>query len=198
MSVLSELQIERITNTVNRSSIKSADLKEDLIDHLCCIVEDEMQKGTDFEIALQGALQRMCPDGLNPIQNETLFLLTSKSRKRIDNIVRVSGLIAITGVLATVIMKALHLPFAQLALLITVAVALLLFLPAIIVRTLKLVSGKKVFHLFGIAGVALLAAAALFALCHFPGVYILLLMGVICLYAVVFSMCSFKIFRKSH
>jgi len=202
-SFLNESQIEKIADTVSKSNIASAELKDDLIDHLCCIAEDEMSKGKDFETAYQAVMQRFYPNSLDEIQNGTVFLFTSKSRRRLDIALFASGLGALTGALATVVMKMLHLPFAQLVFLATICLVLSVVVPAIIIRKMKQMPGKKRIPFFGFKGVlihigALLCiVSAVFCLCHWPGAIITLLLAFIFIYLAVFPLFFFKVFKKS-
>ena len=63
MSNLTEQNIEFITRIVNSSKIESIEMKEDLIDHFCCAIEEEMRKGLSFEKSYDKAYQNICPDG---------------------------------------------------------------------------------------------------------------------------------------
>ena len=73
--MISEELEGRIIDEINRSSLKNQALKDDLIDHFCCMVEMEMDKGNAFEVALKKAYKHTAPNGLNEIQQETIFLL---------------------------------------------------------------------------------------------------------------------------
>ena len=202
-SVLNESQIERIADMVSGSNIASAELKEDLIDHLCCVVEDEMSRGKEFEASYQTALQRVCPNGMDEIQNETLFLLPLKSRKRLDKTMYVSGFVALTGILATTIMKVLHLPFAQLVLLTTTFVVILVFLPSIFIRLMKQMPGKKRIPFFGFKGVLVYIGAffcivsAVFKIAHWPFANYFLLLASIIGYVGIFPLFFFKVSKKT-
>ena len=202
-SFLNESQIEQIADAVNKSNIASAEMKDDLIDHLCCIAEDEMSKGKDFETAYQVVMQRFRPQDLSEIQNGTVFLYTSKSRRRLDIVLYCSGLGALTGTLATIVMKMLHLPFAQLVFLASVCVVLLALLPVIIIRMKKQTPGKKRIPFFGFNGVLIHAGAflilvsAIFRLFHWPGAVIMLLLAAIFIYIALFPLFFFKISKKS-
>ena len=68
--MLSEAQEKIIIEEIEQSSVKSRELKDDLIDHFCCLVEIEMNKGKNFQSALQSAYKQTAPNGLNEIQNE--------------------------------------------------------------------------------------------------------------------------------
>ena len=49
MSKLTEEQIDFIIEQVNGSQIESKALKEDLVDHFCCVIEDYLKQGKSFE-----------------------------------------------------------------------------------------------------------------------------------------------------
>ena len=55
MNSLTENQIDYITQVGNESAIQSEEMKEDLIDHFCCAIEADMQKGASFETAYNKA-----------------------------------------------------------------------------------------------------------------------------------------------
>ena len=202
-NLLNESQIEQIADTVSKSNIASAEMKEDLIDHLCCIAEDEMSKGKDFETAYQVVMQRFSPKDLSEIQNGTVFLFTSKSRRRIEIALFTSGLGALTGALATVVTKMLDLPFAQLVSLATVCLILSVLVPTIIIRMMKQMPGKKRIPFFGLKGVLIHVGAllcivsAVFRLCHWPGAVIILLLAVMLVYIAMFPLFFFKVSKKS-
>ena len=71
-------QIESIRQRVMQGEINIATLLDDLIDHLCCLVEQKMDEGIDFENSLKEALTELAPNGLKEIQDETLMLLNLK------------------------------------------------------------------------------------------------------------------------
>ena len=197
-SFLNESQIERIAGTVNKSSIAPAEMRVDLIDHLCCMVEDEMSKGKDFETAYREALQRFCPNGLDEIQNGAVFLSTSKSRKRLERILYVSGFISLTGVLASVVMKKLHVPGGGILFFATICVAIFVFAPSLFIRLFRHVSGKKpLYYYLGFAGVLFGVFAILFNTMHWPGTSLFLLLAVVLVYIAVFPLFFIKIFKKS-
>jgi len=197
-SILKESQIEQIADTVSKSDIASAEMKDDLTDHLCCIVEDEMSKGKDFDTAYQAALQRFCPNGLNEIQNETQFLFTSKSRKRLDRTLYVTGFIALTGVLATVVMKTLHTPGGGIVLFATFLVAIFVFFPTVFIRLFRDLSGKKsIYYYFGFSGAMLLVTSAFLYVMHWPGTSLFLFLAIILIYIALFPLFFVKILKKS-
>ena len=53
MPELSLHHIDQISHDISRQEITFSHLLEDLIDHVCCDVENEMQKGLNFSEAYQ-------------------------------------------------------------------------------------------------------------------------------------------------
>jgi len=196
-SILNELQIGKIADTVNESAIASAEMKEDLIDHLCCIVEDEMSKGKDFETVFQTVWKRFCTKGLNEIQHEEVFLKTSKQRKRLDLFIYISGYTALILTFATIMLQLFHLPGGSLFLLFSSLIIIFVFFPTIIIRFFKQLPGNKkiIPFIFGILGVWTLMLSAIFSILHFPGAMLFLLNSFVCI--ILSLMFFFKNFKKS-
>ncbi|MEO0585485.1 MAG: hypothetical protein AAF135_24950, partial [Bacteroidota bacterium] len=57
-------QEQIIENLVDAQGLKIRTLRDDLIDHLCCVVESELSKGQSFEQVLENAVADLAPDGL--------------------------------------------------------------------------------------------------------------------------------------
>jgi hypothetical protein len=73
MSYLTEKNIEFISRKINGSNIELNEMREDLIDHFCCAIEEDMKKGSSFDKAYDKSYQNICPDGFDEIQRETFF-----------------------------------------------------------------------------------------------------------------------------
>lgn len=195
MSTLNDSQISFISDEIRLKKGIPLTLQEDLTDHICCIVEEEMDKGKEFLAAYQIALDRVLPGGIDDIGSEPLLLMTSKSRKRLDQLVRVSGIITITLLLITVILKSFHLPFGTLLLTLTVAVMLFLFLPSLYTRLSKNASKKnRRSYFLGFIGIYLLVIFIFFTITHWPQVPLLLLAASVLIYLAVFPL----FFRKRY
>ncbi len=74
---LSVEQVAVIRKQVEQSGIVNETLRDDVLDHLCCVVEIKLSKGKDFNLAFQEASLELAPEGLVEIQRETVFLLNS-------------------------------------------------------------------------------------------------------------------------
>ena len=49
MYAVSEQQIEYILNDIRRNGVEMEDLQLNLLDHICCIIEQNLKEGDDFE-----------------------------------------------------------------------------------------------------------------------------------------------------
>ncbi len=80
MPELSVLHIEQISTDVRQQEISFSHLPDELIDHICCDVEYEMDAGLDFKEAYNKVRQKIGSRRLKEIQEETLFAVDSKYR----------------------------------------------------------------------------------------------------------------------
>jgi hypothetical protein len=201
MSNLTEQNIEFITQIINDSKIESLEMKEDLIDHFCCAIEEEMKKGLNFEKSYDKAYQNICPDGFDEIRRETVFLLTSKKIKAMKRLLFLSGYLSAIGIISTFVMKFSHTPLAQFVLTLTAAVLLFLFLPTLFIylykRELTKSISNKLKYIFGFLGSALFIAFVIFKSNHWPLAGIVLLTSIVIINFVFFPFLFLKMYRKS-
>jgi hypothetical protein len=201
MSNLTEQNIEFITQIINSSKIESVEMKEDLIDHFCCAIEEELKKGLNFEKSYDKAYQNICPDGFDEIQRETVFLLTFKKIKAMKRLMYVSGYLSAIGITTTVFMKLCHLAGGQIVLFITAAILAFLFLPALFINLYKRELTKsisdKLKYMSGLLGVVLLVAFVVFKFSHWPGTTMVILTSIVIINFVCFPLLIFKMYRKS-
>jgi hypothetical protein len=117
-------------------------LRDDLIDHLCCEVEERMQSGKSFEHSLQEALSELAPEGLFEIQKQTEFLLNSK-KTYMKKLIYVVGLLSTMSCSLGFFFKILHLPGADQLLSFGFLGFALLFLPLTSLGFFKTNIGKS-------------------------------------------------------
>jgi len=75
---LTEENIMHIQEILNASSVSRVEMRENLIDHLCCAIEQKMKRGTAFEQALDSAINELAPNGFKEIEFETFLMLNTK------------------------------------------------------------------------------------------------------------------------
>ena len=115
MVSVSEKQLDFILEDITAHGIEAEDLKDDLLDHICCIVENEMNTGDDFYEFYERILPRFFTDELREIQEETDKLLTFKDYYAMKNTLVKSGLIStaltILGVIFKIMIAFIDTPF---------------------------------------------------------------------------------------
>src|SRR5918993_636873 len=92
--MLSALQVKLIRDQVNIDRLTIETLKDDLIDHLCCEVEQKLSSGKSFEDCLKEAVSDVAPQGFMKIQEETSLLLNAKKMTRIKKLTFIFGLLS--------------------------------------------------------------------------------------------------------
>lgn len=184
---LSPEQEQMIMDLVDDHRFSISTLKDDIVDHICCVVEFKLQKGLDFKTALDEAVKELAPQGLERLEEETFYLLNS------DKIVSMKKLTYLVGLLSTMAtsigltLKVLRISEIGGALstygLLTF---LLLFLPMFAVNHFKFslhrAQSEKFRMAFGIASAVLVGLAVVMKINHLQGADIVLLAG-----AIVFS-----------
>ena len=198
---LSSEQIVRIHEVIEQSSITIETLKDDLLDHLCCVVEVKMTNGSEFEISLKEALNELAPDGLNTIQRETIFLLNSTKILLMKKIMYSMGLITSIAMTMGILAKLLHWPGADELFIYGFVGFLLLFLPMFAIdrykHTLSKSLSEKLRLGLGYLSAALLLFSILFKLFHLEGANLLLLSGM-CVFSFGFlPFLFFNMYKKS-
>ena len=201
MEHLTTEQISFIENQLKSSSIIEKNLQEDLLDHFCCAVEEYMLKGASFKQAYDKAYHTICPDGFDEIQRETIYLLTFKNLRSMKRMLKVTGIISVFGVSATLPLKFLHVPGAQIVLLLTAAVMFFLFLPSLFTHLYKREIGTSKYafkkNLLGCIGFMLLVAFSVFKISHWPAAMLLLFASLVILNFGFFPYIFFKKYKKT-
>jgi len=169
---LTEEQVRLIRNRVELSKISIATLREDVVDHICSVVEVKLDRNRTFEVALNEALRELAPDGLDEIQNETVFLLNSHKIILMKKLMYTIGALSSMSFVAGWAFGILHLPGAfELSAYGFLGFALL-FMPLYAIDYHKtsiqrLLSEKWRFFL-GLASAVLMGASVIFKMLHLP------------------------------
>ncbi|MBP7245269.1 MAG: hypothetical protein KBA99_08200, partial [Bacteroidia bacterium] len=76
MYCLSEKQIDFILDDIRRNGVELEDLQSNLLDHICCIIELELEENGDFEQFYFSTIKKFYKNELREIEEETISLLT--------------------------------------------------------------------------------------------------------------------------
>lgn len=73
--ILNELQVESIKNHLKAGRIFNSLVYDDILDHICCIVEERMDRGDSFEDALEYSFRILSLSEIKKTEMETLKLI---------------------------------------------------------------------------------------------------------------------------
>ncbi|MEQ9303301.1 MAG: hypothetical protein RJQ14_05240 [Marinoscillum sp.] len=177
--MISDQQIDFIEQSIADSQVKSKELRDDLLDHMCCLVEIEMKKGLTFDQAYQKAFLQTSPNGYGEIQNETLFLLNYNKIMNMKRFTYLSGFVFSMGFSFGCLFKIMHWPWANMMMSIGLIGAAFVFVPMLLINKYKTVLhsvlSEKMKWVFGVISLLLLVASAIFKINHLMGANVLLM-----------------------
>jgi hypothetical protein len=94
---LTEQNISEIELLIEARGVEMKELSYDLVDHVCCMIEEKMEKGKSYASALEESIASFGKKGIRQIQEETTFLLTK-------NILAMRKTMHITGITAAILL----------------------------------------------------------------------------------------------
>ena len=173
-------------------------LVDDVLDHVCCMVAEYMDKGSDFESSYSQALDTIGEKSLAEIQHQTLLNLDKKFQ-RMKNFTYIFGL---TSALLTIIgafFKKMHWPGASILITVGIVLVVLVFLPLYFISNHKEQVEKKnpIYAIVGYFTITLLLAGALFKIMHWPGAGRMLQVGTGFLVIGFIPLYVVNVFQKS-
>jgi hypothetical protein len=179
MYSLSDKQIDYILNDIGARGVKTEDLQYNLLDHICCIIEKELEVNGDFERFYGQAISRFYKKELAEIEDETQLLLTFKHYYTMKKIMFISGIFSAFLMLAGAYFKIMHWPGANVMLIIGILCLSAFFLPMMFTLKLREKTEKrdKVVLILGLVISVYLLVGALFKLMHWPAAGVFVLTG---------------------
>jgi hypothetical protein len=178
MAELSLQQVDMIRKDLIRQSINYSHLLHDLLDHICCDIEFEMERGNSFEEAYSNIRKWMGANRCRKIQEETL-LLTNNTYRFMKSVMRIFGIIAPALLAVAALFKIQHWAGGGAMMVLGFFLLSIFFLPSAIYVLYKENKGKRfLLYLFGFVSLFPWMAGILFKVQHWPGAGILLTIGI--------------------
>ncbi len=171
MYAINDTQIDFIRSDIRARGVEMVSLQQDLLDHICCVIEQELDEDGDFERCYERVVARFYKKELREIQEETIHLLTHKNYYVMKKVMLASGAASTGLLLVGMIFKFLHWPGAAACLVLGVVLLSLVFLPLMFtlkVREQREKSDKIVAAAGTLAGI-LMSLGVLFKVMHWPG-----------------------------
>jgi len=179
MYSLTDKQIDYILSDIRARGVEMESLQQDLLDHVCCIIENNLEVGGDFEGFYATAIKTFYKNELREIEEETISLLTFKHYYTMKKIMIGSGGVAVLTFILGSLFKIMHWQGATILLFVAIISVCFGFLPLMLVLKLrednsyrdKLVTG--IGTIFGI----LISLSTLFKIQHWAGANIMWLIS---------------------
>lgn len=175
MYCLSEKQIDYIFNDIRARGVEMESLQLNLHDHICCIIEQNLEEHGDFENFYQKTIRTFYKDELWEIEEETLLLLTYKNYYAMKKTMILSGTCSAAAMILGIIFKFMHWPGAAAFIILGVGTSSFIFLPLLFVLKSKdrqATKDKLILGLSILSGM-LLSLSILFKVMHWPYTMIL-------------------------
>jgi len=170
MHKFSEAEIDFILDDLKANGVVLEDLQNNLLDHICCIIEEEKPDEVDFHVFYRTVLRRFFTQELKEIQDETEKLLTFKNYYAMKRTLKISGFVSIGLLLSASLLKTFHLPGAAAAYVLGGVFFSLIFLPLLIIFNFKnnLSQSEKWVNSLGFALGIVACMGVLFKVMHWP------------------------------
>jgi hypothetical protein len=181
MYELTETEIDLISRDIDQQGLTYTLLKNELLDHICCSIEEDMEKGMTFNEAYRKVRHLMGPRRIRQIQDETLSLISKKYR-RMKKIMYGLGIAIPIIIVVAIIFRLQHWPGGGILFTLALFTLGLFFLP--IFAMVKIRDTRRLnepvplgFYMTGTIAGMLTVIGSLFKIQHMPGAGVLLSVG---------------------
>ena len=173
---ISDEQIDYILNDISARGVKLEDLQQNILDHVCCIIEQNLEVTGDFKSFYLRTIETFYEKELSEIEDETNLLLTFKNYYKMKKAMIISGSISAIFLLIGCFLKLMHLPGAAVMLFLGVLILSFLFLPLLFILKMREATATrdKVILTMGVVIGILYFIGPLFKVQHWPGANILM------------------------
>jgi hypothetical protein len=199
MIVLSEEQVQFILRDLESRGIDMEELRFSLLDHICCVLEKELNDHDQFRSYYEKILPRFFKRQLREIQEETELLIRFKHYYAMKRTMIISaGFTAFTFITGA-LFKIMHWPGAAIMILLSIVILCFVFLPILFLFKTKETNSSRekitlaVATIFGIA----FSLATLFKMMHWPGANIMWLSALGLLFFIFLPLFFFSGIRKT-
>lgn len=196
--LLTEAHIDTVVSALEAGGIRDEKLQADLLDHLCCYLEE--QDAGDFEAALREGLRLLAPQGLHEIEEERFFLFHFHKQLTMKRILFFSGFSATFFLATGFTFKLMNWPGANI-LLVTGNLSLILTILMIAINAFRRIGEVPVsanIRVFtGIVAALLIAMGGIFKTFHFPTSNMQFILGMLLLNFIFLPLFFLQLYRQS-
>lgn len=187
MHKVTDEEVDFILDDIAKKGIVTEDVKYNILDHVCCIIENEMPVGTNFIEFYKNTIARFYRNELREIEEETEQLITFKYYRAMRRTLKITGGITVVLCLLGSLFKLQHWPGAGVLLLLALGFFGLVFIPLNIVMKFRdeTEPTNRFIITFGFILGSIITIGFLFKIFHWPGANMMVL-GSLGLFAAIF------------
>jgi hypothetical protein len=171
MYCINDKQIDYILNDIRARGVEMEDLQYNLLDHICCLIEQNLEENGDFEGFYKKTIPKFYKHELWEIEEETITLLTFKNYYTMKKIMLVSGTISAAFLTIGIFFKFMHWPGASMGIVLGITIASFVFLPLLFTLKMREKQQSKDKLILGIGMLSAIAMSLgiMFKIMHWPG-----------------------------
>lgn len=198
MIVITDEILERIARDLKDNGIRTQDLHDNLLDHICCILEAELHDLSEFEKKYPEIRSRFYKQNFVELEKETQQLLIFKNYYAMKKTMIISGSLTSTFFVLGAFLKYFHLPGASAALVLGIVFFSFLFLPLMVTLKMKESTSNrdKIILILGLLTGIVASMSVLFKLMWWPGANIMWRISLFSLLLVFLPAYFFSGFRN--
>jgi hypothetical protein len=173
--ILSQQQISYISDDIRHKGIGMDSLHDDLLDHVCCLLEERLTDDTDFEKKYHEIIRTFYREHLWEIEEETYLLITLKNYHTMKKITIISGLLSALILATGILFKFMFWPGAIFFIFLGITLSSLIFLPLLLVTKVKHAESTrdKIVTSTGLIIAIIISMHILFKVFYWPGANLL-------------------------
>jgi len=170
MFKITDEHIDFILNDIKNNGVENEDIQNNLLDHLCCIIEEKLEEDGKFEAYYKTIRSTFYTKSYSEIEEETNLLLTYKNYYAMKKVMLFSGIFSATILSLGIIFKFLHWPGASAGIVFGLGVLSFIFLPLLFTLRVKEKSNSrdKVLIVAGAIPAIFMSLSVLFKIQHWP------------------------------
>lgn len=170
MHKVTDTQVDFILDDIERRGVITEDVRYNILDHVCCIIENEMDSDMNFNEFYRNTIARFYKKELGEIEEETQVLLTFKNYYAMKRTLKISGITSIILIMLGVTFKSMHWPGAGIMVVLGLAFFSLIFIPLNIILKFKDDKAKnnRLIMTVGLLTASAATIGVLFKIMHWP------------------------------
>ncbi|GAB4334145.1 MAG: hypothetical protein OHK0038_10880 [Flammeovirgaceae bacterium] len=201
MELLNESQIEFILRKIQSEGITIASLQTDLLDHFCCMIEERVAQGVEFEKAYWEAYRTISPNGIQEIEEETFLLLTLNKQINMKKLLYAVGFISAFCLSNYVLFRHLKWEGANYFMMVGMLALLFGVIPILgywVLKSIKLLTSLEKFRIVvGLISGIFISVGMIFKVLHYPGANLSFLIGMILLNILFLPIFFYQLYKRS-